>query len=67
MKLSNEQQDVLQLLAWLHLQCARPERARVLLEVLLRAVPQHRVGRAPNGSAWRCAKQASCGRPCGYA
>ncbi|QXH58440.1 type III secretion protein [Pseudomonas maumuensis] len=47
MKLSNEQQDTLQLLAWLHLQCGRPEPARVLLEVLLRADPQHRAaGRA---------------------
>ena len=44
MKLSNEQQDVLQLLAWLHLQCAKPERARVLLEALLRADPLHRGG-----------------------
>ncbi|MFJ4391500.1 type III secretion apparatus assembly chaperone SctY [Pseudomonas soli] len=44
MKLSNEQQGVLQMLAWLHLQCGKPERARVLLEVLLRADPEHRAG-----------------------
>lgn len=37
MELRVEQQDVLQLLAWLHLRCGQPGRAALLLEPLLRA------------------------------
>lgn len=45
MQLTIEQRDVLQLLAWLHLRCGRPEGAQTLLEVLLRIEPAHLAGR----------------------
>ncbi|PYC28653.1 type III secretion apparatus assembly chaperone SctY [Pseudomonas mosselii] len=45
MQLTIEQRDALQLLAWLHLRCGRPEGAQTLLKVLLRADPDHLAGR----------------------